>query len=326
MQKYNQYLSTPEKDVYFSRVRGRNVPSPKVMAYCAKYAYSPMNVGKTFLNEEENGEKHLFRIKSYHLYNDVTIMSAYSENSSPQRVILSFTCTKTSLEKEINLMTIHWRDILESSVIGFFTEIRENLLADYYVCGHYLGGIIAQYLARELRLGGATFFSVGIKDPQLIMVIPMEQPNYYDEDHPKLYNHVVINTEDKKYFLKQQEPVVTFFGNVILHWPFTERYLREGSGMNQTIGTKMSYDYFFKMENFCDWHFSGKDPKFGNEASRNKERASHECTHSFCFFSSREKEQEEYWEKNGTAITTFGIIFTTLVSFGPIIIDYLYRY
>ena len=132
------------------------------------------------------------------------------------RSVLAFrgTSTKTEWIRNIEgeITKFLWNIDLHRAVVKTIKFIKENPQREYYVTGHSAGGYVAQFIAREFMMSGASFCSPSISSSNFLTkdVAHMININYQ-----LFYNHVVDTEIVYTNFGKN------YFGYIVIHRPWT---------------------------------------------------------------------------------------------------------
>jgi len=289
-------LSQEIRNDYLNSNKGKNIPSARTLAICSMYAYQADCVGSQILNEDENGESYYFYVKKRIYANSLSFLFIETETTTPKRVIISIAGSFIAPKDPVNLNFIDWSQYIFDIENEIFNIVKEHPSWDFYVCGHYIGGILAQIVAKDFRMGGASYEAIGINDPTISSLISTE-PGVYDANHPRFCNHVIIERQ-KNYFINMHRNTFNpFFGTLREHWPYKDESISYGK-------TVLNCDkkFFFNMQYFVDFHFSRTQQKLTPIGRANGKNNEHICTHDCCYYSDEEKTNEEWWSKYGPLV------------------------
>ena len=285
-------LASEKRDQILKANFGKIIPSARTLSILSRYSYGDSVVGNKVLNEESNGERFLFTINNQIQRGDLTIIVAVTESIFPPRGVIALAGTKQSPKKPLDLSKIQWPMLLPTAEKEVLQIISDNPQIDYYVCGHYVGGVLAQYIAKCFRLGGASFNSIGLFDKTVIGYA--KNNDFYDTQHPRFYNHIVLKRQEN-YFLNHHTHTQfysEYFGNVKEHWPFNSCGVREDS---EDPFIPVDQEFLLNIDNFIEYHFATENQQVTSLARRNFTNDGHICSHEYCYYSEQEKESEQWY-------------------------------
>lgn len=293
------------------------LPSAHALALLSYHSYFDNAAFEPILSEYQRIEDK-YSLKEQFYCEKISILMVTSDSA---KAILAFAESGPIPKNKypfINLENL--LEQIEKSVLTIITKYPEY---NYFVCGHYIGGIIAQYIAIKFNLGGASYGSPGIYDGSVSLNLEQEP----DEKSKKMFfNHLVLPFDDE-YLNTNYFDKFNYFGDIVEHFPFHQKYIWFQGGncpAPSRVGPEANQEFFFDLRHFIDFHFSfGENNKFKKlltySGLANVEFNDLPCDHHCCYTIERRKKQidDDSWN-NKIAFTILGTVwgsFATLFGF-----------
>jgi len=254
-------------------------PSAQAMAKLSYLAYA-VSFNITPIISNEGLEINTFHPKERTIVGNVSVVLATDDLSTPPKAIISI--AKSGPVPEIPALVIDWQNSFAELDQLFYGIISRNPQYDYFVCGHYIGGIFAQFLSREYRIGGASFCAPGL-DEVLAEFGQNNRENYYDNSHSRFYNHIVLEMDDNN--LEKQTIVNPFYyGDIRAHFPYHMEYMWKMGGEINDYGERATKEYFFNLIHLIDFHFSDQTTRKIGTYNNHEEFNDVSCMNGCCSY------------------------------------------
>lgn len=286
MQNLHNCLPEEIKKRFFNTSQKNVIPSTRALALFSYYAYFPNRHYVPQIRSVTTEGINYFEFKERKSFGNVAILIATDDSSNPPKAILAIVKNEPISKTQPSTIVVEGLiEDLKSLVLEIITNETQEYT--YYVCGHFIGGILAQYISSECNFGGASFEAPGLYDPRF----SFSTENFYDYNHPKFCNHILKPNDDNLLDVKEHFNHQQYFGDVLEHFPYYREYVYYYYNEYDPYFEKATKEYFFYLPHFIDIHFHDEgDEKIGTYDNQ-VEFNNVSCTNEFCHYYEKRKKK-----------------------------------
>jgi hypothetical protein len=178
---------------------------------CSVYSDDDNKIVENFIcRRKYDRNTPFFNLFHLHVYDEI----------DGNRSVLAFrgTSTKTEWIRNIEgeITNFLWKIDLHRAVIKTIKFIKESPDREYYVTGHSAGGFVAQFIAREFMMSGASYCSPSLPPSNFLT---RDVTHMINRNYQLFYNHAIPTEIVYSNFGRN------YFGIIILHRPWTNNII-----------------------------------------------------------------------------------------------------